>query len=128
MSDLPRPAHRVYERTLLVTPEPVRLATVTVVTRQLQSPASDVHHRGHPHLANPHLVHHLQLHADLEDALDTLVDNFVKISWQRPSSSQLLDQKLFPVLIFVLNSFGRYERFPLSSAPPDWVNCFTAQV
>ena len=64
------------EGALLVAPEPV----LAHVVAELEPPAGDVHHTGYPHLADPHLIHHLQLHPDLEHALHTLVDNLkVKI-------------------------------------------------
>ena len=53
------PAHRVYERALLVAPESL-LAPAAVVIGQLQAPARYVHHRRHAHLADTHLVHHLE--------------------------------------------------------------------
>ena len=78
----------VYERALLVTPEPAGVSALIVA--ELQPPPGDVHHTGHPHLADPHLVHHLQLHPHLEHALHTLVDNLkrgvLKIVLQQLSS------------------------------------------
>ena len=63
----------VNEGALLVTPESAGVPALVVA--ELQPPAGDIHHAGHPHLADPHLVHHLQLHPHLEHALNTLVDN-----------------------------------------------------
>ncbi len=52
------PADGVYERRIIVAPEPHHPAAAVVV-RQLEATTRDVHDGRHSHLADPHLVHHL---------------------------------------------------------------------
>jgi hypothetical protein len=50
----------MYERRVLMAPESL-LSPAAIVICQLEPPARDIHHCGHSHLADPHLVHNLNI-------------------------------------------------------------------
>ena len=90
----------MYERRLLVAPEHV-VVVADVVVLELEAAAGDGHDGGHAHLADAHLVHHLQLHAGLEDGADALPHLGVELLRESAGAGQTLDQEVSPVLVLV---------------------------